>query len=150
MIVISACLAGFACRYDGKDNLVECIRDLYERGEAVIVCPEVYGGMPTPRIPSERSGDRVINEAGEDVTEYFVRGSLLSLKKALDQHCTGAVLKANSPSCGCRTIYDGTFSRTKKEGKGVFAELLEARGIPCMDEHEYRKQLEKRIQDLQR
>ena len=92
MLVVSKCLAGAACRYDGKDNLVPEIRALVEAGEAVAVCPEVLGGLPTPRTPSElQPGGRIVNIQGEDVTEQFVSGAERAMAICREHGCTGAV-----------------------------------------------------------
>lgn len=138
MLLISACLAGIPCRYDGGANTVPALAELAARGEAVPVCPEVLGGLPTPRTPSELLPDgRVVNAAGEDVTEAFRRGAEKALKICRAQDCSRAVLKARSPSCGRGTVYDGTFTHTRVPGSGVFATLLEAEGIQVLTEEEY-------------
>lgn len=138
MLLVSACLAGEPCRYDGKDNLVPALEELAARGEAIPVCPEVLGGLPTPRIPSERLPDgRVVNAEGEDVTEAFRRGAERALSLCRAHGCSRAVLKARSPSCGKGIIYDGTFSHTCVPGDGIFAALLRAEGIPVRTEEEF-------------
>ena len=131
MIIVSACLAGYRCRYDGKAVPVPDVVDLMRRGEAIPVCPEVLGGLPCPRTPSERTrdGTRVLMRDGTDVTEAYQRGASETLRMARLYGCTHAILKARSPSCGCGTIYDGTFSGTLREGSGVTAELLKENGI---------------------
>lgn len=133
--LVSACLLGTACRYDGRDNLQSELVGLLREHEAVAVCPEVEGGLPTPRTPSERRGDRVIDKEGIDRTREFVLGSERCLRRLEEGPVDGAILKAKSPSCGSGKIYDGTFSRTLVAGDGVFAEMLRARGIPVYDEH---------------
>ena len=134
MLVVSACLAGESCRYDGKDNRVEAVAQLVAEGVAVTVCPEGLGGLPTPRVPSERLGACVVNAEGVDVTAEFARGAERALRICEEHGCAEAILKAKSPSCGCGCIYDGTFSRKLIEGNGVFAEMLLARGIPVRTE----------------
>ena len=131
MIIVSACLAGYRCRYDGKTVPNEEIVALMNRGEAIPVCPEMLGGLPCPRIPSERSADgtRVVSRDGGDVTEAFRRGADETLRLARLYGCDRAILKARSPSCGCGLIYDGTFSGTLREGDGVTAALLRENGI---------------------
>ena len=136
MLVVSACLAGERCRYDGAMKPVQAVVDLVARGEAVPVCPEVLGGLPTPRVPSERCGKYVVNAEGTDVTDAFVRGAKVAFAICQERGCDAAVLKAKSPSCGCGLIYDGSFSRTLTEGNGVFAELLLAAGIPVRTEED--------------
>ncbi|MBQ8094676.1 MAG: DUF523 domain-containing protein [Clostridia bacterium] len=138
MIAVSACLAGIACRYDGKKKTVSDICRMVESGQAVTICPEVLGGLPIPRIPSERCGNCIINTAGEDVTAAFQRGAEAALKIAREHGCTAVILKARSPSCGYGQIYDGTFSGTLTEGNGVFAEMAAAAGIAVYNEENYR------------
>ena len=137
MILISACLAGKKCRMDGKDKLVPEIRRLVENGEAVAVCPEVLGGLPTPRSPSERRGDRIVNAAGEDVTEQFRRGAEKALRICKENGCTMAILKSKSPSCGCGVIHNGQFDGGLIEGNGVFAQMLLDAGIKVMTEKDF-------------
>ena len=132
--VVSACLAGCECRYDGKDNLCPKVKQLVEEGRAVTVCPEVMGGMTTPRIPSERKDDKVINSIGEDNTAYFVKGVEKSIEIVKEHNIKKAILKAKSPSCGNKYIYDGTFSKTLVEGKGMLAEKLTELGLEIYDE----------------
>ena len=140
MLLISACLAGIPCRYDGGANTVPALAALAARGEAVPVCPEVLGGLPTPRIPSERLADgRVVNAAGEDVTGAFRLGAEKALALCRAHGCERAVLKARSPSCGKGCIYDGTFTHTRGPGSGVFAALLEQEGIQVLTEEEYKE-----------
>jgi uncharacterized protein YbbK (DUF523 family) len=131
MIIVSACLAGYRCRYDGKTVPNDEIVALVKRGEAIPVCPEMLGGLPCPRTPSERSADgaRVLMRDGKDVTEAFERGALETLRLARLYECDRAVLKARSPSCGCGRIYDGSFSGTLRDGSGVTAELLMSSGV---------------------
>ena len=132
--VVSACLAGCECRYDGKDNLCPKVKQLVEEGRAITVCPEVMGGMTTPRIPSERKDDKVINSIGEDNTKYFEKGVEESVKLVKEHNIKKAILKAKSPSCGNKFIYDGTFSKTLVEGKGMLAEKLTELGLEIYDE----------------
>lgn len=132
--VVSACLAGCKCRYDGKDNLCPKVKQLVEEGRAVTVCPEVMGGMTTPRIPSERKDGKVINSNGDDNTAYFVRGVEKSIEVVKEYNIKKAILKAKSPSCGNKYIYDGTFSKTLVEGKGLLAEKLTELGLEIYDE----------------
>ena len=130
-ILVSACLLGIACKYSGGDNVCPALlQALRQSGHTLIpVCPEVYGGLPTPRPPAERCGDRVLTEAGADVTAQYRRGAEAALQLARLYNCRAAILKANSPSCGHGTVYDGTFSGKKIPGSGVAAELLEQNGI---------------------
>ncbi len=140
MLIVSKCLAGEPCRYDGKDNLAPEIGALVERGEAVAVCPEVLGGLPTPRTPSELQPDgRILDKQGEDVTEAFARGAERAMAICRKRGCTGAILKARSPSCGKGVIYDGSFTGKRVAGNGVFAQMLLDAGIPVMTEEGYKK-----------
>ena len=111
-LLISECLFGVPCRYDGKDNYIETIEALKEYYELVPVCPEVLGGLSTPRDPAERQGKRICTVNGADVTDEFVRGAQLTVDIALKYGCKQALMKAKSPSCGYKCIYDGTFTRT--------------------------------------
>ena len=135
-ILISRCLLGEPCRYDGKSKPNDIAEALCRAGHRLIpVCPEVMGGLSTPRPPAERQPDgRVVNREGTDVTAQYRRGAELALETAKREGCTLALLKARSPSCGCLTVYDGSFSGTFIPGKGVAAESLEQAGIPVVDE----------------
>lgn len=137
-ILISRCLLGEPCRYDGKSKPVAAVEQLEGAGHTLIpVCPEVLGGLPTPRPPAERQRDgRVVNRLGGDVTREYRLGAQLALELAQEHHCAVAVLKAKSPSCGNREIYSGDFSKTLISGQGVAAELLSAQGIAVLNETE--------------
>lgn len=136
-ILISGCLLGCACRYDGTAKAYEDIEKLLEHHTLIPVCPEQLGGLPTPRPAAERTGNRVVNRVGQDVTDCFVRGAKEALKLAELYHCKYAILKERSPSCGKGRIYDGTFTGTLTDGDGVTAELLEAHGIEVVGESKY-------------
>lgn len=133
-LLVSACLLGAPCRYDGASKPHPRIRALAEVHELVPVCPEQLGGLPTPRPPAERQGDRVVSREGRDVTGAYSKGAETALMLCRLLHCQGAVLKERSPSCGSGEIYDGTFSKTLVPGDGVTAELLKAQGIPVWGE----------------
>ena len=135
-ILVSACLLGIGCRYDGKEKANDRVLKLLNDPDVVLipVCPEQLGGLPTPRIASERSGDRVVNQAGEDVTAQYWKGAEAALKMAELYGCKKAILKELSPSCGCGAIYDGSFSRQTIPGNGVTAELLLNHGIVVLGE----------------
>ena len=137
-ILVSHCLLGEPCRYDGASRLDRQVLELHRAGHNLIpVCPEVLGGLDTPRAPAELQPDgRVVNEDGEDVTAAYRAGAEAALKIARENGCTLAVLKARSPSCGCGEIYDGTFTHTLKGGWGVAARLLMEAGITVMDEED--------------
>ena len=133
-LLVSACLMGAGCRYDGKDNRLPQLSRLSEVCTCVPVCPEQLGGLPTPRVPSERRGDRVVDREGRDVTAAFLRGAKEAARLAELCGCQAALLKERSPSCGCGKIYDGTFTGTLTEGDGVTAQLLREKGIPIYGE----------------
>ena len=141
--VVSACLAGEPCRYDGGCSPCAAVAELVRSGRALPVCPEVLGGLPTPRVPSERRGDRVVAKDGADVTDAFVRGAEEALRLAREQGCSVAVLKARSPSCGSGEIYDGTFTHTLTEGDGLMAQMLKKKGVEVYGE----SQLEELVND---
>ena len=135
-LLISACLLGIPCRYDGKRVTKVDISALREKYNLIPICPEIYGGLPTPRIPSERVGGRVLMKDGHDVTENYKRGAEASLDIAKANGVSLALLKARSPSCGKGLIYDGSFSGTLTEGDGVAAELLMKEEITVFTEEE--------------
>lgn len=137
-LLISACLMGFACKYCGGSNYIgdEKIAALKEKYRLIPACPESAGGLPTPRDPSERIGDRVISNHGADVTENYRRGAETALFLCRKYGCKRALLKAKSPSCGRDVIYDGTFSGTLTQRHGVTAELLIENGIEVISEKE--------------
>jgi len=132
-ILISACLLGVCCRYDGASKPHPAALALAERHELIPVCPEQLGGLPTPRPPAERQGDAVRTRQ-TDVTEQYRRGAEEAVGLCKLFSCEIAVLKERSPSCGSGEIYDGTFTGTLVHGQGVTAELLAANGIPVYGE----------------
>lgn len=140
-LLISRCLLGDACRYDGQSKPLpaETLQALRARYELIPVCPEVLGGLPTPRTPSERQGDRVVMQTGADVTAEYRRGAMEALRLAQARNVCAAVLKERSPSCGKGKIYDGTFTGTLKEGNGVTAEVLMDAGFAVYGESEIAK-----------
>lgn len=135
-ILISACLLGLCCRYDGESKPIMQTVALMERYHLVPVCPEQLGGLPTPREPSERRADAVVSKCGADVTAQFTRGAQQALHLARLYGCKAAVLKERSPSCGSGAIYDGTFSGCLIPGDGVTAALLRENGIAVYGESE--------------
>lgn len=128
-LLVSACLLGENCKYNGGNNYTPAAEALRARFEVIPVCPEQLGGLPTPRIPSERVGDKVLTRDGRDVTEAFRRGAEKTLAIAQAEGAVRAVFQVRSPSCGCGTIYDGAFSGRLVPGKGVAAQLLEQNGV---------------------
>ena len=133
-LLISACLLGVQCRYDGGSKPVMPTVALMEQYHLIPICPEQLGGLPTPREPAERRADAVITSAGADVTAQFLRGAEQVLHLARLYGCKAAVLKERSPSCGSGEIYDGTFSGRLTTGDGVTAALLRANGIAVYGE----------------
>ena len=135
-ILVSACLLGIKCRYDGRSVPNERVKALAKKYCLIPVCPEIYGGLPTPRTPSERVGDRVMMLDGTDVTENYQRGASATEALASLQGVKIAVLKAKSPSCGKGKIYDGSFSGRLTDGDGVTAEYLTRVGVEVLTEDE--------------
>lgn len=138
-ILVSACLLGEKCRFDGKSKPNEQVLKLKEKYNCIPVCPEVDGGLPTPRNSSEIVGDKVIMCDGTDVTNAFQKGACAALLAARENNCKLAVLKARSPSCGKGAVYDGSFTKTLKSGDGITASLLISNGITVIDEMEIDK-----------
>ena len=142
MYIVSACLLGQNCKYNGGNNLNEEVVEFCKNHKYVTVCPESEGKLPTPRPPAERVGASILTKEGKDVTDAFVRGADISLKSCMEmarisgEEIEGAILKANSPSCGIGQIYDGTFSGTLTEGNGVFAGMLKRLGVEIITEKE--------------
>lgn len=142
MILVSKCLLGIPCRMDGQSKLVPELLKLYKEGKVVAVCPEVLGGMPTPREPSELQPDgKVINRLGEDVTEQYRKGAMEALRICRETGCTSAILKSKSPSCGSGIIHNGKFDGGLVKGNGIFTDILLAEGIPVMSELDYIRNL---------
>ncbi len=135
-LLVSACLLGTPCRYDGAAKRNDAVCALAENFELVPVCPEEMGGLPTPRTPSERQGGRVVTRDGRDVTAEYRRGAQCALELAQREGVRAAVLKERSPSCGSGEIYDGSFTGALTVGNGVTAELLRAHGIEVFGESE--------------
>ena len=134
-ILVSACLLGVPCRYDGASKAHGDVVRLAEAGHILIpVCPEQLGGLPTPRPPAERRGDGVFTQAGDNVTEPYRRGAEQTLALCRLLGCEAAILKERSPSCGAGAVYDGTFSRRLTAGDGVTAALLRENGITVVGE----------------
>ena len=133
-LLISACLLGIRCRYDGGRKPLERLDELTEKHVLIPVCPEVVGGLPTPRVPAERIGDKVIAKDGRDVTAAYEQGAQEALRLAQMTGCTHALLKERSPSCGCGVIYDGSFTGGLCKGDGMCAALLKQHGIEVLGE----------------
>jgi len=136
MIIVSACLAGINCRWDGEARPNPKILEMIKAGKAIPVCPEQLGGLPTPRTPSEQKGDKVFAKDGNDVTVQFRKGAEEILKIAKMINCNQAIFKSKSPSCGCGKIYDGSFFGKLIDGDGVTAKLLKENNIKVITEEE--------------
>lgn len=142
MILMSACLAGIPCRYDGKAKTVPELEKLYHENQAVPVCPEVLGGLNVPRKPAEIRNGRVYTENGTDVSKAYEKGSRKALEICKENHCVCAILKEKSPACGVHQIYDGSFTDNTVEGHGILTSLLEKNGISCFDEYEFKEKMQ--------
>ena len=136
MLLVSACLLGENCKYTGGNNRDEAVLAFLEGKEYIPFCPEQAGGLPTPRLPSEIRGDRVVNSGGEDVTDAFCQGAARALETCRAHSVDMAILKEGSPSCGVHLVYDGTFNRRKREGMGMTAMRLHQAGIAVMSEND--------------
>lgn len=141
-ILVSACLMGVKVRYDGGGALNGEVAALMERHHLIPVCAEVFGGLPTPRIPAERVCGRVLTRDGRDVTEMYARGAEEIARLAELYGCSWAILKEHSPSCGCGRIYDGSFTGTLTEGNGVLAERLMGMGVHVAGESQVKRLIE--------
>ena len=135
-MLISACFLGIDCKYSGGNNALgdKVIAGLKEKYQLVPVCPESYGGLPSPRLPSERVGERVLAKDGADVTEQYKKGAAAALRLAELFGCKIALMKERSPSCGHDSIYDGSFTGRVVPGDGVAAELLKQNGVTVCGE----------------
>jgi uncharacterized protein YbbK (DUF523 family) len=133
-LLVSACLLGTECNHEGRHSRRAEVEALAATHRLVPICPEVCGGLSTPRPAAERVGDRVVNGAGDDVTDSYARGAQAAVDLARAVGARRAVLKARSPSCGSAQVYDGTFSRTLRAGAGVTAEALRAAGLEVVSE----------------
>ena len=130
MIIVSACLVGVNCKYNGGNNYSDTVKEFLKDKQYIIICPEQLGGLTTPRKPSEiNKNNKVISCEHKDVTENFIKGAEESLKIAKMFNCKQALLKEGSPSCGCNLIYDGTFTGNKISGMGVTAALFNENNI---------------------
>lgn len=132
-ILVSACLLGKNCKYNGGNNLNQGVLEFIEGHEVIGVCPEQLGGLSTPRLPAEIVAGVVMNKEGVSVDAQFRKGAQAALAVALENKVDLAILQSRSPSCGVKEIYDGSFSGKKIKGQGVFAKLLSARGIKVLD-----------------
>ena len=132
-IMVSGCLLGENCKYNGGNNYSEKVAEYIKGHEVISVCPECMGGLPTPRIPAEIVDGVVTNREGQIVDEEFRRGAKIALEIARKEQIDVAILQSRSPSCGSKQIYDGSFSGVKVDGQGVFAKLLKEHGFHMID-----------------
>lgn len=147
MILISACLCGINCKYNGQNNTNPIFEKMLAEQKVLPVCPEQLGGLPTPRPACEITGGtgtdvlegkaRVMGIDRQDLTENFIRGAEETLRIAQNASITRAILQSRSPSCGCDRIYDGTFSSHLQDGDGVTTALLKKNGIQVIREEDY-------------
>jgi uncharacterized protein YbbK (DUF523 family) len=135
-LLVSACLLGTCCNHEGRHSQRTQVEALRAEFRLVPICPEVAGGLATPRAAAEIRGDRVVNEAGDDVTAEYERGARAAVELAQAVGAARAVLKARSPSCGAHEVYDGTFTRTLRDGEGVTAARLRAAGVEVVSEED--------------
>ncbi len=151
-ILISRCLIGAPCRYDGKRIIHTELLSLLEGHKLYFVCPEVEGGLPVPRSPAEIQGEHVITKFGNDVTQIYELGSDIALERARFKQVDIVIMKERSPSCGVHQIYDGTFTGTIKEGQGITTKKLRNDGFQVFsdeDLEEIKKFLEEKSEDSQ-
>lgn len=131
-ILVSACLLGVFCRYDGKARLNEAVAALREKHELVPFCPEIYGGLPTPRDPAEILDGRVVTSKGNDVTAQYEKGAQEAVRLAQMMGCELAILQDRSPSCGVGSVHNGLFDGGLVDGDGVAARRLREAGIAVL------------------
>ena len=139
-VLVSACLLGENCKYNGTNNYNDIIVEFIRGHEVMAVCPEVLGGLSVPRKPAEIVDGMIMTEEGISVNKEFHEGAALALKQALNGKIDMAILQSRSPSCGVNQIYDGTFSGKLIEGQGVFAEMLRGAGIKVVDAEDIKKE----------
>ncbi|MGM0213237.1 DUF523 domain-containing protein [Enterococcus sp. AZ109] len=147
MLGVSSCLAGICCRYDGDHNQIDSLRQLVNEEKALTICPEVLGGLPTPRTPAEIIGGdgfdvwddvaRVVDKTGRDVTDMYKAGAIKAYNEFARLDVTQVILKERSPSCGSQLIYDGTFSGIRKKGVGVATAYFIKQGIQVFSEENW-------------
>jgi len=135
--IVSACLCGENTRYDGKVFVSNKIKKLVDEGKAIMVCPEVLGGLKVPRLPCEIKNGRVVTITSDDKTEYFVDGAIKTYEIAKKYGIKKAILKEKSPSCGCKYVYDGTFTKTLIHGQGITTRLLQLKDIEVISDEEF-------------
>ena len=134
MIIVSACLAGVQCRYNGQACSTPELIEMVNKGEAISLCPEILGKLPTPRLSVEQCDGKFLSRDGQDLTNEYVAGAKIALNIAQLVGCKKAILKSKSPTCGCGMIYDGTFSGRLIKGDGIFCKLLKEQNIEVYTE----------------
>ncbi|WP_368251312.1 DUF523 domain-containing protein [Enterococcus sp. 2201sp1_2201st1_B8_2201SCRN_220225] len=149
MLGISACLGGIFCRYDGGTQTVNQFLTWVNEGKALLICPEVLGGLPTPRTPAEiQNGDgfdvwqntaTVLTQDGVDVTENYKQGAMKAYEAMKELGITSVILKERSPSCGSQMIYDGSFSGIKQAGVGVATAYFIQQGLKVYSEENWQE-----------
>lgn len=132
--IVSACLAGHFCKYDGGSNPCDFVQKLVAKNVALPICPETLSGLPCPREPSEKRNGRYYSKSGKDLTDYFEKGGTLAMDAAIKSGACKAILKSRSPSCGYGKIYDGSFTGALCEGNGAWAEKLLKNGFEIFSE----------------
>lgn len=132
-ILVSACLLGYNCKYNAKNNYNSKIVELLKEHEVVPVCLEMLGGLSCPRIPCEKVGNKIMDKEGNDCTKQFIKGAEIALNIAKEKQVDFAILQRRSPSCGYSLIYDGTFNGNLIVGSGIFAQKLQNLDIPIME-----------------
>ncbi len=136
-VAVSACLVGKNTKYNGKNNYNQKIVEFLKDKPFILICPEVAGGLPIPRNPSERYHQKVITKDHQDVTNAFIEGAKKELEKVIAFQADLLILKQNSPSCGSKQIYDGTFQNHLITGRGVFCELAMQHGFKIVSENDF-------------
>ena len=136
-IAVSSCLLGIKCKYNGESNFNIKIDKLREKHTIVPICPEVLGGLSTPRVPSEIIGSKVINQNGVDVTLNYINGAKKALDILKENNIDVVILKSKSPSCGKDYIYDGSFTHTLVNGDGITTHLFKKNGIKIYSENDF-------------
>lgn len=134
---ISKCLCGINCKYNGLNNLDDKIKELEEKNEVILICPEVFGGLPVPRIPFEIKNGKAINKEGKDVTDKVLNGCEIAFKMIKENNIDLVILKESSPTCGVNYIYDGTFTHTKIKGSGFLTKMLKEANIKVISNEEF-------------
>ena len=136
-IAVSSCLLGIKCKYNGESNFNIKIDKLREKHTIVPICPEVLGGLSTPRVPSEIIGSKVVNQNGVDVTLNYINGAKKALDILKENNIDVVILKSKSPSCGKDYIYDGSFTHTLVNGDGITTRLFKKNGIKIYSENDF-------------